>query len=75
MAPLLAGCAPDATIGEILDDPLDHKFLDRLHEALPQIEEPGVAYSWAKHGVQQFARREAVRLGTVGARICSVSPA
>nr|WP_277351026.1 SDR family oxidoreductase [Rhodococcus sp. 105337] len=38
------------------------------------VEHTGVAYAWAKYGVQQFARDEAVRLGAVGARACSVSP-
>src|SRR3546814_2511230 len=32
------------------------------------------AYSWAKRGVQRFVRQEAMRLGPVGARICSISP-
>jgi NAD(P)-dependent dehydrogenase (short-subunit alcohol dehydrogenase family) len=75
MAPLLAGTAPEPALAAILDDPLDARFLDRIHEALgPAVEDPGVAYAWAKYGVQRFARREAVRLGPVGARVCSISP-
>jgi NAD(P)-dependent dehydrogenase (short-subunit alcohol dehydrogenase family) len=35
---------------------------------------PGVAYAWAKRGVHRFVRREAGRLGPLGARICSVAP-
>jgi NAD(P)-dependent dehydrogenase (short-subunit alcohol dehydrogenase family) len=58
-----------------LDSPLDPDFLDRIHEAVgPSIEDSGIAYSWAKRGVQRFAQREAVRVGPVGARVCSVSP-
>ena len=75
MAPMLAGAAPEAAVAEVLDDPLADRFLDRLRDALgPAVEDTGMAYSWAKHGVQRFVRREAVRLGPAGARICSVSP-
>ena len=59
----------------MLDDPLDEHFLDRIHDALgPAVEDPGMAYAWAKRGVQRFVQAEAVRLGPVGARACSVSP-
>ncbi|MET7770148.1 SDR family oxidoreductase [Nocardia sp. NPDC005366] len=75
MAPILAGLSADETVAAILDDPLDENFLDALREALgPAIEDPGAAYSWAKYGVQRFVRREAVRIGPSGGRICSVSP-
>jgi NAD(P)-dependent dehydrogenase (short-subunit alcohol dehydrogenase family) len=75
MAPLLAGAEPPAAVAAVLDDPLGERFLDRLREVLgPVIEDTGMAYSWAKHGVQRFVRHEAVRLGPAGARICSVSP-
>ena len=75
MAPLLAGAAPEAAVAEVLDDPLADRFADRLRDVLgPAVEDTGMAYSWAKHGVQRFVRREAVRLGPAGARICSVSP-
>jgi NAD(P)-dependent dehydrogenase (short-subunit alcohol dehydrogenase family) len=58
-----------------LDSPLDEGFLDRLHDVLgAAIEDNGIAYAWAKRGVQRFVQREAVRLGPVGARVCSVSP-
>jgi NAD(P)-dependent dehydrogenase (short-subunit alcohol dehydrogenase family) len=40
----------------------------------PSIEHSGAAYTWAKHGVLRLVRREAVRLGPAGARICSLSP-
>jgi NAD(P)-dependent dehydrogenase (short-subunit alcohol dehydrogenase family) len=63
------------TADAVLDDPLADDFLDRLQEAVgPTIEDPGVAYSWAKRGVQRFVRQEACRLGPRGGRICSVSP-
>jgi NAD(P)-dependent dehydrogenase (short-subunit alcohol dehydrogenase family) len=75
MAPHIARLDPDPAVAAILDDPLDKLFLDRLHEALgSSVEDPEAAYSWAKHGVQRLVRREAVRLGPVGARICSISP-
>ena len=51
------------------------EFLDRLHEVIgTELEDPGMAYMWAKRGVHRLVRREAVRFGRVGARICSVSP-
>jgi NAD(P)-dependent dehydrogenase (short-subunit alcohol dehydrogenase family) len=75
MAPLFtAGEAPPGA-DEALDDPLDERFLDRLYDAVgAAIEDPGVAYGWAKRGVKRFVKSEAVRLGPAGARICSVSP-
>jgi NAD(P)-dependent dehydrogenase (short-subunit alcohol dehydrogenase family) len=46
-----------------------------MHAAVgPVIENPGIAYAWAKRGVHRFVWHEAVRLGPAGARICSVSP-
>jgi NAD(P)-dependent dehydrogenase (short-subunit alcohol dehydrogenase family) len=75
MAPLLGGIGPDPAADAVLDDPLGERFLERLHETLgPALEDPGLAYSWAKRGVHRFVQREAVRLGPVGARVCSVSP-
>jgi NAD(P)-dependent dehydrogenase (short-subunit alcohol dehydrogenase family) len=75
MAPLLGNLEPAPAVAAILDDPLDERFPDRLRDALGRdVENPGVAYAWAKHGVQRFVRAEAVRLGPAGARICSVSP-
>ncbi|MFF7757970.1 SDR family NAD(P)-dependent oxidoreductase [Streptomyces griseorubiginosus] len=75
MSPLLARVEPDPAIGAILDDPLHEDFLDRIREAVgPDIEQSTMAYPWAKHGVARFARREAVRLGPVGARVCSLAP-
>jgi len=75
MAPLLGNLEADPAVAAVLDDPLDDGFLDRLHDVLgPSVEDPGAAYAWAKHGVHRFVRREALRLGPLGARICSVSP-
>lgn len=75
MAPVLgiteAGAAADAA----LDAPLDDHLLDRIHDALgATVEDSGVAYAWAKRGVQRFVQQEAVRVGPAGARVCSVSP-
>jgi NAD(P)-dependent dehydrogenase (short-subunit alcohol dehydrogenase family) len=75
MAPLFVAGDPPPGTDEALDEPLHHELLDRLHDALgPAIEDTGAAYGWAKRGVKRFVKREAVRLGPVGARICSVSP-
>ncbi|HSZ35731.1 MAG TPA: SDR family oxidoreductase [Acidimicrobiales bacterium] len=58
-----------------LDDPLHPDFLERLRESVgSSLEDPGMAYTWAKRGVQRFVRREAGPFGRVGARICSVTP-
>jgi NAD(P)-dependent dehydrogenase (short-subunit alcohol dehydrogenase family) len=65
----------DAAFEAIMADPLDETLLDRLHEvAGSSIENSGWAYGLAKRGVKQFVQREAVRLGPLGARICSISP-
>ncbi len=75
MAPVLAIDAPHPTADAALDEPLDERLLDRIHDALgPVVEDTGMAYPWAKRGVQRFVQQEAVRIGPVGARICSVSP-
>src|SRR5262245_13855240 len=75
MAPLLGIGKDDPAADAALAAPLDERLLERLHDALgPAVEDTGIAYAWAKRGVQRFARREAVRLGPVGARVCSVSP-
>jgi len=75
MAARFLGDDPDPLADAVLDDPLDGHLLDRLREVLgPAIEDSGVAYAWAKRGVQRFAQQEAVRVGPVGGRVCSVSP-
>jgi NAD(P)-dependent dehydrogenase (short-subunit alcohol dehydrogenase family) len=75
IAPLLALGEADHEQDAVLDDPLHDGFLHRIREAVgPDIEDPGLAYTWAKRGVQRLVRRESVRYGRAGARICSVTP-
>jgi NAD(P)-dependent dehydrogenase (short-subunit alcohol dehydrogenase family) len=75
IAPFLVPNDVDHSIDAVLDDPLDIGFFDRISEVLGNaVEDPGMAYVWAKRGVHRLVRREAVRFGRVGARICSVSP-
>jgi NAD(P)-dependent dehydrogenase (short-subunit alcohol dehydrogenase family) len=75
MAPVLGISAPHPDADAALDAPLADDLLDRVHGALgPTVEDTGMAYGWAKRGVQRFVQQEAVRLGPAGARICSVSP-
>lgn len=75
MAPALGIDAPPPGADAALDEPLDDAFLDRIRAAVgPVVEDPGMAYAWAKRGVRRFAQQEAVRLGPVGARVCSISP-
>ncbi len=58
-----------------LDEPLHPDFLERLREVVgPNLEDPGMAYTWAKRGVHRLVRREAVPFRRAGARICSVTP-
>ena len=58
-----------------LDEPLHPDFLERLRENVgPELEDSGMAYTWAKRGVHRLVRREAAAFGRVGARICSVTP-
>ena len=58
-----------------LDDPLSSD-LDRrlLAEIGPGLEHPGVAYGWAKRGVQRLVRRTAVAWGPRGGRGHTISP-
>lgn len=75
MAALLGASEPNPAVEAVLDTPLDARFLDHLLDAFgPAIEDTGTAYSWAKRGVLRFVQHEAVRLGPVGGRVCSVSP-
>ena len=65
----------DAPPDGVLDDPLHPAFIERIGEAIGSaVEDPGMAYTWAKRGVQRLVRREAVPFGRLGARICSVTP-
>ncbi|HEY8217416.1 MAG TPA: SDR family oxidoreductase [Acidimicrobiia bacterium] len=64
-----------ANVDAVLDEPLAPDFLDRVHDVGGSlVEDPGMAYSWAKRGVQRLVRRVAVPWGRQGARICSLSP-
>jgi NAD(P)-dependent dehydrogenase (short-subunit alcohol dehydrogenase family) len=75
MAPLLAMADADVAADAVLDDPLGDGFIEHIREAVgPELEDPGMAYTWAKRGVHRLVRREAAAFGRVGARICSVSP-
>lgn len=75
MAAVLGGAAITPEVEAVIDEPLAADFLDRLEAAAgPAIADPGMAYCVAKRGVQRFVQQEAVRLGAVGARICSISP-
>ena len=75
MAPLLGDTTTNPAADAALDEPLDEHLLERMREAVgPAIENTGIAYGWAKRGVHRFVHQEAVRLGPLGARICSVSP-
>lgn len=75
MSAFLIARDDDSTVETALDDPLSAAFLDDLRRAAgPAIEEPGVAYAWAKRGVQRLVRRVAIDWGRRGGRICSISP-
>jgi NAD(P)-dependent dehydrogenase (short-subunit alcohol dehydrogenase family) len=75
MAPLLAMADVDVPADAVLDDPLADSFLERIREAVgPELDDSGMAYTWAKRGVHRLVRRHATAFGQVGARICSVSP-
>lgn len=72
---MAAGTTVDAAVDAVLDDPLRDGFLDALRGAVgPGIEDSGLAYGWAKRGVQRLVRRTAVEWGPRGGRICSISP-
>jgi NAD(P)-dependent dehydrogenase (short-subunit alcohol dehydrogenase family) len=75
VAPLLAMADADVAADAVLDHPLDDGFIEGIREAVgPEIEDPGMAYTWAKRGVHRLVRREAAAFGRLGARICSVTP-
>ncbi|MGO8870739.1 MAG: SDR family oxidoreductase [Acidimicrobiales bacterium] len=75
MAAQLMASQADPAVDRIIDDPLAPTLLDDYHAALgPAGEDPGMAYSWAKRGVRRLVEREAAAFGSVGGRICSVSP-
>ena len=65
----------DPAIDAVLDDPRAPDFLERIREAVGDgIEDPGIAYSYAKRGVQRLVRSTAIVWGPAGGRINSMSP-
>jgi NAD(P)-dependent dehydrogenase (short-subunit alcohol dehydrogenase family) len=75
VAALLALDPIDLPPDAVLDAPLADDFLQNIRQAVgPDIEDPGMAYTWSKRGVHRLVRREAVAFGKLGARICSVTP-
>ncbi len=65
----------NAAADAAVDDPLAAGFFDAYCAAVGETaNDPGAAYAWAKRGVQRLVRREAVEIGPLGARICSLSP-
>ena len=63
VAALLALDQGDLPPDGVLDDPLADGFLEKIREAVgPEIEDPGMAYTWSKRGVHRLVRREAVPL-------------
>lgn len=74
-AVLRPSAAGDAELDQLMADPLQDGFLDKVREvAGPDIENSGNAYSIAKRGVKVFTQREAIRVGPQGARVVSLSP-
>jgi NAD(P)-dependent dehydrogenase (short-subunit alcohol dehydrogenase family) len=75
MAAQMGAGAADADVDAVLDDPLAADLVGRAEAALgDRLSDPGMAYVFAKRGVQRLARREALRWGSAGGRVCSVSP-
>jgi NAD(P)-dependent dehydrogenase (short-subunit alcohol dehydrogenase family) len=75
MAATLGVGEPQREADAAIDEPLDPRLAERVLHALgPSVENPGMAYVWAKRGVRRLVQQESVRLGPAGARICSVSP-
>jgi NAD(P)-dependent dehydrogenase (short-subunit alcohol dehydrogenase family) len=69
------GAADNAAADAAIDDPLAPDMFEAWAAAIGETSaDPGLAYAWAKRGVQRLVRREAVALGPAGVRICSVSP-
>lgn len=75
MAAQLLSTMADPAIDAALDDPLHPHVLELMSAAVgPTLTDSGIAYAWAKRGVQRLVQREATTLGRRGARICSISP-
>jgi NAD(P)-dependent dehydrogenase (short-subunit alcohol dehydrogenase family) len=66
---------PNAAVDAAIDDPLDAGLFDAYRAALGDTaSDSGITYAWAKRGVHRLVQREAVAIGPLGGRICSVSP-
>jgi NAD(P)-dependent dehydrogenase (short-subunit alcohol dehydrogenase family) len=75
MAAHLAASAATPEIDAVIDDPLAADFYERYQAVVGELaDDSGMAYAWAKRGVQRLVAREAVALGPVGARINAISP-
>jgi NAD(P)-dependent dehydrogenase (short-subunit alcohol dehydrogenase family) len=61
----------DPVLDALVEDPHAPGLLD---EAVARFTDPGLAYAYAKRGVQRAAARAAVTWGTRGGRVNSVSP-
>lgn len=67
--------AGDPALDAVLDEPLAADLLERLAAAGGGVlEDPALAYGWAKRGVQRLVRRTAVSWGPRGGRVVSMSP-
>jgi len=67
MAPLLLPAHAGPAIDAALDDPMNPNAIELLSAALgPAVADPGIAYAWAKRGVQRLVQREAVAFGRRG---------
>ncbi len=58
----------------VLANPLALDLTEKLAQLLGDDATPGMAYTYSKIGLRQFARREATEWGRAGARVVSLSP-
>ncbi len=67
--------AGDAEADPVLATPLEGDVFERMLAIVgPSLDDSGLAYAWAKRGVQLVARRAAIAWGPKGGRVCSISP-
>lgn len=74
MASQILAANGDQRADALLDTPTNLDLLDQFEDVLPGVTDPGVAYGWAKRGVQRLVRRKAIDWGPLGGRLVSVSP-
>lgn len=65
---------PDQATADVLAQPLQGGFMDKLECAVANEMTSQLSYSLSKYGVIQMARRLALTWGKRGARVMSVSP-